>query len=1409
MRLLNYDEHGELGIINFDDSAIPPYAILSHTWGADADEVTLADLVSGDGKAKRGYEKIRFCGQQAQQHGLQYFWIDTCCIDKTDKAELSHAIRSMFRWYQNATRCYVYLSDVSTRKMKVSTMLTGFTWEPAFRASRWFTRGWTLQELLAPSTVEFFSQEWEGLGDKTSLKSLIHKITGISHEGLDGAPLSQFSVNERLRWKEGRMTKYEEDGAYSLLGIFNVELAPVYGEGAAGAFRRLMDEIHKLERCVQDLRSTDPHDDKKRIEETKGGLLSDSYCWVLDNTAFQLWQRDQHSRLLWIKGDAGKGKTMLLCGIINELKKSTNDLSFFFCQGTDSRINSATAVLRGLMYLLVRQQPWLTSHLRKRYDHVGGSLFQDANAWVALSEVFTSMVQDKGLKTSCLVVDALDECVVDLPKLLDLIVRTTASSTRVKWLVSSRNEDHIEHKLKSISDEAQLSLELKQNAEQVARAVDAYIDHRLACLESLRENDLREQLRNELRRKANGTFLWVALVMQELEKPESWDLLAIVEEAPAGLHQLYDRMMDQIQRLSTRNADICRSLLCTAAIAYRPLYLAEMGSLRGLSGRATVLPETVRKIVAMCGSFLTIRDEQVYLVHQSAKDYLSNKMRAAALPSQSEMHYDLFNQSLELMFRTLKRDMYNLVEIGISIEEAEVPDSDTLATTRYSCVYWVDHLCDSKPKSWADSVGDRKVIDAVDEFIRKKYLYWLEGLSLCRSMGKGVVSMAKLCSLVKETRDADELTNLVQDAYRFIMYHKAAVESYPLQAYASALLFSPTGSSIRGLFRHEEPKGIIIKPAMSSGWSACLQTLEGHSQRVTFVAFSHDSTKLASASWDNTVKLWDKLASASWDNTVKLWDTSSGACLKTFTGHSNRVMSVAFSHNSTKLASVSLDNTVKVWDASSGACLQTFTGHSSYVISVAFSHDSLRLASALDGTIVELWDANSAECLQTFTGHSSDVTFVAFSHDLTKLASASWDKTVKLWDASSGECLQTFTGHSSRIRSVAFSHDSTKLGSASDDKTVKLWDARSGECLQTFRDHSSYVSSVAFSHDSTMLASASHDKTVKLWDASSRACLQTFPGHRNIIRSIIFSHDSTKLASASEEKTVKLWDASSGACLQTFTGHSSYVISVAFSHDSLRLASASWDDTVKLWDLSSGECLQTFTGHRGIIRSVAFSHDSTKLASASLDKTVKLWDASSGACLQTFTGHRDYIKSIVFSYDSTKLALTLDDKSVQVWNASSGECLQTFTGHSDWVRSVAFSHDSTKLASASLDKTVKLWDASSGACLQTFNIGRALDTLSFDSSSSCLCTDVGTIAIHSSGTSNERGVTEPEHPLYLGTGLSPDKTWIKHDGMNILWIPSEYRPSCSAVCGATVSMGVGSGRLWLCTVGLTDVRIYP
>jgi hypothetical protein len=224
---------------------IPDYAILSHTWGADEDEVTFRDLTDGTGKDKTGYRKIRLCGEQARHDGLQYFWVDTCCIDKANNTELAEAINSMFRWYRNAAKCYVYLSDVPRDIPDTDDTVCQLPWESAFRKSRWFTRGWTLQELIAPKLVEFFSKYWKQLGNRTSLGIIIHEITGVPDKALQGVSLSNFTVAERMSWAERRKTTREEDQAYSLLGIFNIYMPLIYGEGRENAFKRLREEIDK------------------------------------------------------------------------------------------------------------------------------------------------------------------------------------------------------------------------------------------------------------------------------------------------------------------------------------------------------------------------------------------------------------------------------------------------------------------------------------------------------------------------------------------------------------------------------------------------------------------------------------------------------------------------------------------------------------------------------------------------------------------------------------------------------------------------------------------------------------------------------------------------------------------------------------------------------------------------------------------------------------------------------------------------------------------------------------------------------------------------------------------------------------------------------------------------------------
>ncbi|CAG8253828.1 unnamed protein product [Penicillium salamii] len=308
----------------------------------------------------------------------------------------------------------------------------------------------------------------------------------------------------------------------------------------------LQSETSLNQACLRDLRTTNPHHDKDRIQNTNGGLLKDSYRWILDNEEFQQWQNNQSNCLLWIRGDPGKGKTMLLCGIIDELTRLFGDsanISFFFCQATDARINNATAVLRGLIYSLVKKYPSLLSHVKSQYDHAGKALFEDINVWNALSRIFTDILKDATLLSTYLIIDALDECTIGLSPLLDLIAQVSFAYPQRKWIVSSRNWPDIEERLDS-TNTASISLEL--NEASVSEAVSKFIQHKVQYLAKKKKysDETRDTICCYLLSNSQGTFLWVALVCQDLDRTSWRHAIRKLEAFPPGLNALYGRIID-------------------------------------------------------------------------------------------------------------------------------------------------------------------------------------------------------------------------------------------------------------------------------------------------------------------------------------------------------------------------------------------------------------------------------------------------------------------------------------------------------------------------------------------------------------------------------------------------------------------------------------------------------------------------------------------------------------------------------------------------------------------------------------------------------------------------------------------------------------------------------------------------
>jgi len=322
--------------------------------------------------------------------------------------------------------------------------------------------------------------------------------------------------------------------------------------------------------CRRDLRVVDPQHDMERIEKSKDELLDDAYKWILrtpEYAAFTNWDDGGSDRplrrLLWIKGHAGTGKTMLMIGLIRQLSHQpaalSPALSFFFCQGTDTTLNNATTVLRSLIWLLLLQQPCLISHLLQKYKESGADLFRDQNAFYALSEAFWNMLKDPRLSPVYLAVDALDECVQGRSDLIHLISTSLTLSQNVKWLISSRPEVDL---LAALKDRGTNSLDasnslVELDTQRLAAPVNAYIDHKLSILKT-REgyNDrILAQIKDEVRQQAKNTFLWVALVFRELDAGvENLDpvhgtyAVEIIKEIPSGLSELYNHMMTRIEK---------------------------------------------------------------------------------------------------------------------------------------------------------------------------------------------------------------------------------------------------------------------------------------------------------------------------------------------------------------------------------------------------------------------------------------------------------------------------------------------------------------------------------------------------------------------------------------------------------------------------------------------------------------------------------------------------------------------------------------------------------------------------------------------------------------------------------------------------------------------------------------------
>ncbi len=508
-------------------------------------------------------------------------------------------------------------------------------------------------------------------------------------------------------------------------------------------------------------------------------------------------------------------------------------------------------------------------------------------------------------------------------------------------------------------------------------------------------------------------------------------------------------------------------------------------------------------------------------------------------------------------------------------------------------------------------------------------------------------------------------------------------------------------------------------------------SLRAHTDCAAAVAFSPEGRRLATASWDGTIKLWDlehgtllwtdwhtceifalafspdgqRLASGEDDATVRLWNATSGTNLETLP-HPGPVFSLAWSPDGHLLASGGFDGGIRLWELQAtqpATCVAHLSGHTNWVHGgLVFAPDGKWLASGSSDRTVKLWEVASGRCLQTFVGHTDWVSAVAWSPDGRTVASCGWDNTIWLWEVDWGSYRAVLHGHTARVYSIAFTPDSGSLLSGSEDGTLRVWDVVSGQCVRVLEGYEASLYDVAWSPDGTRLASAGSDTLLTVWEVADGTLARVLRGHRWSVQGVAWSPDGKTLASSGWDNAIRLWDPTTDACvgiLRDPDASDTVFKGVAWSPDGRLLASGSFLRGVQAWEVTARTRRWVCRAPPTLIHRVAWSPDGTRLASGGDDGCVCLWEASEGSLLQRLQGHRGVVYGVVWSPDGARLASGGGSGELFVWDAHSGERLKTLAGYTGIVFAVEWGPRGDLLISGGSDGMLRWWDVQSGECV--------------------------------------------------------------------------------------------------------------